>query len=79
MRKALIRESDGYVENVIVADDNFPAPEGRILVESDSAGPGDTWDGTDFVRPDPPPSPEDPVRVPQLSADELEQVRALLG
>lgn len=43
MRKAVVRDVDGYVENVILADDNFPAPEGCTLFSADGAavGPGD--------------------------------------
>lgn len=39
--KAIIK--DGIVINVIVADDSFPAPDGCILVETETAGPGWTY------------------------------------
>lgn len=58
MRKAVVRDSDGFVENVIEikANANWPIPEGHHLVQAKTSGsPGDTWDGKDFVRPAPVP------------------------
>ena len=54
MRKAVVRDSDGFVENVIEikAKANWPTPEGRHLVKATKSGsPGDTWDGANFIRP----------------------------
>ena len=52
MRKALV-DSDGLVLNTIVIEDgaNWSPPDGCILVDATNAGgPGDTWDGKQFVE-----------------------------
>jgi len=54
-RKAVVLELDGFVENVIEADDAFKADPGYVHIESDTANPGDTWNGTQFVQPAPVP------------------------
>ncbi len=59
-RKARVLIATGFVENVIIADDDFTPPEGRTLIDSDTAAPGDTWDGTTFTRPAPVPPDPDP-------------------
>ncbi|MEN5084248.1 hypothetical protein ABE438_17345 [Bosea sp. TWI1241] len=38
------------------------APDGAILVATEEAAPGWTWDGHDFASPDPDPEPEIPLR-----------------
>jgi hypothetical protein len=48
-RKAVVRP-DGLVENVIEAGEDFTL-DGRSLVDSDTASPGDTWDGSQFITP----------------------------
>lgn len=50
IRTAIIE--DGVVANVVILDPDstWMPPEGAILVASDEAGPGDTWDGTVFRR-----------------------------
>lgn len=52
MRKAVVRESNGFVENVIEIE--FPTtwqpPEGCYLIDALDASPGDTWDGVKFIR-----------------------------
>ena len=50
MRIAIIR--DGVVLNVIIADEDFVPDEGYVAVETDIAGPGWSYDGTDFTEPD---------------------------
>ena len=59
MRKAVVRKSDGYVENVIewAEGANWQPPEGCYLVDALDGSPGDTWDGAKFIKmPPPPPS-----------------------
>ena len=54
MRKAVVRQSDGFVVNVIVIepDSDWLLPEGYVLVDAEtSGGPGDTWDGKAFSTP----------------------------
>ena len=41
--------SDGIVENVIEADASFSLP-GKTLIQSDTAGPGDTYKGGKFTK-----------------------------
>lgn len=56
MRKAVVRDSDGFVGNVIEIKEraNWPVPEGCHLVDAEIGGsPRDTWDGTKFIRPEP--------------------------
>ena len=45
---------NGIVENIIVAEDGFTI-EGKTLVPADGAAIGDTWDGSNFIKPPPPP------------------------
>ena len=50
-RKALIRESDGVVVNVIEVDASYNPPDG-YAVETPSefdASPGDTWNGSEYI------------------------------
>ena len=56
MRKAVVRESDGLVLNVIEIEGGspWPTPSGCILVDAETSGsPGDTWDGEEFIPPAP--------------------------
>jgi len=55
MRKALIRKADGFVENVIEIEEgaNWKVPDGCILIDAFDASPGDTWDETKFIKPEP--------------------------
>lgn len=69
IRKAVIRDSDGFVSNVIVlpdgwmgaVTDEWQAPTGFTAIDARDAGPGDTWNGTVFVKP-----PAPPVIVPPV-------------
>lgn len=78
MRAALIEK--GIVTNVIELPDNWtgakgewPLPKGATVVFSETAGPGDTYDGAAFIRP---------ARVytkpAELLPDEITKLRALL-
>lgn len=64
MRKAVVRESDGLVINVIewepkVVKDGkkrpnlWQPPQGCYLVDATTTegSPGDTWDGEKFIKP----------------------------
>lgn len=53
MRYALIK--DGIVQNVIIVGPNadYEAPDGHTIVQTDEAGPGWAYDGTDFHEPAP--------------------------
>jgi len=59
MRYALILGATGLVTNTVVANEDWEPPEGYIAIQSDTAGIGDTWDGTQFIRP-PEPTPFPP-------------------
>jgi hypothetical protein len=50
VRIAIIR--DGVVLNVIIAGEDFVPDEGYVAVETDIAGPGWLYDGTNFTAPD---------------------------
>ena len=69
MRKALIETATGLVANVIVIEEgaNWQLPEGCHLIDGAGAGPGDTWDGKQFVSK-PPESAELPETLESLKA-----------
>ena len=73
MRKALTRDFDGLVVNVIEIEDgaNWTPPVGHYLRDAGNASPGDTWDGTKYVPK--PPGPEQVVAEKREAA----RVRAL--
>ncbi|KKL80820.1 hypothetical protein LCGC14_2000960, partial [marine sediment metagenome] len=54
MRKAVIRNADGFVENIIEikAKSKWQPPENCYLIDASDGSPGDTWDGTKFVKPE---------------------------
>ncbi len=82
-RKAVIGAA-GLVENVIEAGDDFTLP-GKTLVPALDASPGDTWDGSQFVKPTPPPAPVPQVVTPRqaelalLAAGLLDDVEAAVA
>ena len=52
--KAMVRSSDGYVENVVLYDEDgtWEVPVGYELIDAEyPAQPGATWDGSQFVAP----------------------------
>lgn len=74
MRKAIVRESDGFVTNVIEIEDgaNWPIPNGCYLVDAVNNGsPGDTWDGKEFLR-----SAIQAVKPPRDLAVEIDSLNA---
>jgi hypothetical protein len=67
MRHAVINLTTGIVENVAeIVDGDGSTPEtGFIFVASETAGAGDTWDGTQIVAaPSPPDVKPRPVMTP---------------
>lgn len=62
MRFAMLRDVDDFVVNVIEYElgGNWQPPEGHYLMIAGDASPGDTWDGSKFVKPEPP-IPELPI------------------
>lgn len=66
MRTAVVR--DGFVENIIIAAENFDPGDGSIIVEigDQTISIGSTYDGVTFTPPAPPPLP-----VPQSVAPNL--------
>lgn len=67
MRKAVIRDTDGYVENIIEWEEgtSWQLPDGHYLIDAGDGSPGDTWDGTKFVKPELPIS--EPPRSTHIS------------
>lgn len=55
MRKAVVREANGFVENIIEIEEGakWQPPEDCYLIDAGNGSPGDTWDGTKFVKPEP--------------------------
>lgn len=53
MIKAIIKKSDGYVENIIEIEDGaqWKPSQGCYLVDAGNASQGDTWTGTKFIKP----------------------------
>ena len=73
MRKAVIR-IDGYVLNVIEIGSgaNWQPPANCTLIDAGDGSPGDTWNGTVFVKPAPiipePPRSGHPAQLVSVSA-----------
>lgn len=61
MPRCAVIDQRNIVVNIIVADpDTDTAPEGMILVATETAGPGWQWNGSIFIDPTPPPEPRPP-------------------
>jgi hypothetical protein len=73
MRYALIKILDGLVENVIELSNpaDWNVPNGYQLLSSETASVGDTWNGEEFIKPEP--SPED------ITAQKKAQAQGLLN
>jgi len=71
MRKAVIKQSDGLVVNIIEikAGAKWQTPENCYLIDAGKGSPGDTWDGKKFTKPEPVIS--EPVRDLEAEVDEL--------
>ena len=74
MRIALI-DNAGNVVNVILAEAGYEAPDGLTAIEHDTAAPGDTWNGSEIVKPAVPPQAPPPV----ISDRQFFQQLAALG
>lgn len=77
MRKAVIRDTDGLVENIIEwkPDSKWPIPKGYVLIDAGDGSPGDTWDGTKFVKPEPV-LPEPPRSTHISTIDTIDTTKA---
>lgn len=56
MKLAVINIQTNIVENIVVAPQGanvWFVPDGYDTVESETANIGDTWNGTEFVKPTP--------------------------
>lgn len=61
MPRCAVIDQRSIVVNIIMADpDTDTAPEGTILVATETAGPGWQWNGSIFIDPAPPPEPRPP-------------------
>ncbi len=80
MRKAVVRSSDGFVENVIEwkIGTNWPIPDGHTLIDAADGSPGDTWDGEKFISP-PEPEPEPDYKEQYEAATNQEQKNAIFA
>lgn len=81
IRTAMIE--NGVVTNVTMHDpeSDWTAPDGAILVASESAGIGDTWDGETFAKP--PPTREQAAaairaKLSEIDARSIRPLRAIL-
>ncbi len=80
MRRAVVRDGDGLVLNVIEIEGNsiWPIPAGCTLVDAVTSGsPGDTWDGDQFIAPEPSPSPD--YRAQWKSAVIVDEKLSIVG
>ena len=74
MRKTVVRQSDGFVENIIELEDgaNWQPPAGHALIDVGNGSPGDNWDGTNFIKPEPvipePPRSGHPAQLVSVNA-----------
>jgi len=70
MQKSVVRQSDGLVINRIEIREGskWTPPDGCILM--DDGHIGQTWNGKEFIDPEPLPEPE-PPRDPLSEIDEL--------
>lgn len=57
MYLALVNTSTNIVENVVTLPENanvWVVPNGYDAIETEVGAIGDTWNGTEFVKPTPP-------------------------
>lgn len=82
MRKALIETATGKVVNVIELEPNadWQPPSGHYVRDALNASPGDTWNGTSFVKPVLPPEvdPDVELALAIAAATTLAELKAAL-
>lgn len=69
MRTALIETATGKVVNCIELEPesgNWQPPAGHHIRDAKNGGPGDTWDGTQFIKPPSPTSTSSEQRKTRL-------------
>lgn len=78
MRKAIIRDPDGFVINVISLDDawtgvqgEWQPPESHSVIDALNCQRGDTWNGTIFISGIP------ALELSEVIANRIQQVNAL--
>lgn len=49
-KRFAVVDKNGLVVNAILALPDYVPPAGFRVIESDHAGPGDTWNGSDFTK-----------------------------
>lgn len=76
-RRALVRDDDGLVENVIIIGDDYQAPSGYSLLDIPEASKGDIWNGRSLVKKQSEPSDLDKVRDAWATATIDEKVKLL--
>jgi hypothetical protein len=71
---------NGTVKNVAMAEDDFAKAQG--WVPAHDAGPGDTWDGVGFIKPQRAPDEPKPVSaleiLSKLATEETDRLMDLL-
>lgn len=78
-RHAVVNEVD-LVTNVIEyePDSDWPVPEGSRLVRTDTASPGDTLVGREFVRPTPAPAKASWAKQWNVTSDADDRIQVLV-
>ena len=79
MRKAVVKQSNGFVVNVIEWEEGslWQLPKDCILIDALNASPGDTWNGASFIKPEV--APPEPVRDIFAEIDDLKARIEKLG
>ncbi len=74
MRKAIVRNSDGFVINIIEIEQgaNWQPPGDSYLIDAGNGETGDTWDGENFIKPEP--IIPEPPRDLAAEIDELKSI-----
>jgi len=81
IRKALVRDSDNLVVNIVSLpddwtgkEDEWPVPADHFVVDAGAGAPGDTWNGTLFIKP-----PALPVLLPAMNVEDIWEVLRTKG
>ena len=72
-------DKNGLVINTVVGSSTDVPPEGLTVLMADGGGPGDTWDGTQFIKPVPvlTKDQQNSVVISEINALEAKQPRLL--